>query len=212
MFVLGIIPARGGSKGILLKNIHPLCGKPLIQWTIQEALNSTLDDLVISTDSTEIAKYYKTIWRPSELAQDDTPTLPVIQHVLEQYKQADAVMILQPTSPLRIAEDIDTAIFLLAHSNADSLVSICQGVHPVKSYDEDGTPFLHQVPYDKHRHKCYTRNGAIFLAKRELIESGRLIGDTPILYEMPKSRSIDIDDYEDLSIAEAILSRRGELN
>jgi CMP-N-acetylneuraminic acid synthetase len=221
MFILGIIPARGGSKGIKNKNLIPLNGIPLIQHTIREALNSCLSDLILTTDNRDIAKQYvpyKTIIRPLELAQDNTPTLPVIQHAVEQYikcisaaRPIDAVMILQPTSPLRLAEDIDRAIWNYVTGNSDSLVSVCEGIHPVKCYDENGESFLPHEPYDKHKHKCYVRNGAIFITRKDLLDSGRLIGDHPLFHLMPKTRSIDIDSYEDLMIAEALL-KRGEIH
>lgn len=208
--ILGIIPARGGSKGIPNKNIYPLNGKPLIRYTIEAAEQSILSDFIVTTDNEEIARLSECeyILRPLYLAQDDTPMLPVIQHTLMQYeKPVDAVMVLQPTSPLRTAEDINKAIELYANSDAECLVSVCKGIHPKKSYTLDGKPLMEQTPYDKHLDGCYTRNGAIFIASRKLIESGRLFNDQPLLYSMPITRSIDADDYEDLEMAEALLRR-----
>lgn len=208
------MPARGGSKGIPRKNVYPLCGKSLIQYTLESARRSTLNDLIVTTDDYEIATVCRraphVLMRPPELAQDDTPTLPVIRHAIEWYSRrymqdVDAVMILQPTSPLRTAVDIDAAIAMFEAGDADSLVSVCEGIHPIKSYDSDGQPFLAHAPYDKHRHRCYTRNGAIFIMRKGLLDSGRLIGPAPLLYRMPKTRSVDIDDIEDLAIAEALL-------
>lgn len=219
--VLGIIPARANSKGIPRKNLYPLNGRPLIDYTIDAAFKSKLDDFVISTDDKEIALMWKSIIRPPELAQDDTPMLPVIQHAVKRYEKkhksapVEAVMTLQPTSPLRLAEDINEALRMFKAGDRDSLVSVYWGIHPVKSYPvEEGCspkPFLPQEPYDKHKHKCLTRNGAIFITRRDLLDSGRLIGDDPLFYIMPKARSIDVDDFDDLMIAEAIL-RRGEIH
>ena len=214
--LLGVIPARGGSKTISRKNLHPLNGKPLIDYTIEAAKQSCLDDYIISTDDEQIReKYRKAIWRPYELAQDDTPMAPVIQHAVQVYeksrvKKVEAVVILQPTSPLRMAEDINRCVEIFKANLCDSLVSVFKGIHPIKSYDEGGKPFLEQMPYDKHKHRCLTRNGAIFITRRDLLDSGRLTGDSPLFYVMPKSRSIDIDDYADLFVAEAILSK-GEI-
>ena len=217
--LLGVIPARGGSKTIPRKNLHPLNGKPLIDYTIEAAKASKLDDFVVSTEDEEIkehcSQFCKVIVRPDELAQDATPMLPVVQQAVQEYEAktgntVDAVMLLQPTSPLRTAGDIDEAIEMFINSNIDSLVSVYEGIHPVKSYDQDGRPFLPQVPYDKHKHQCLTRNGAIFITRRDLLDSGRLIGDSPLFYVMPKSRSIDIDDMDDLLVTEAILSK-GEI-
>lgn len=222
MFVLGIIPARGGSKGVPFKNLFPLNGLPLIQYTITEALKSSLNDVIVTTDSDVIAAYankslgnFKAISRPPELAMDDTPMIDTIRHAVECYERhqkIDAVMILQPTSPLRIAEDIDNAIEAFKAKDYDSLISVYEGLHPIKSYDQNLAPFCEQTtPYDKHIHKCYTRNGAIFITRRELLEQNKLTGERPAFLQMPKTRSIDIDDFEDLAIAEAIL-KRGVVN
>ena len=216
--LLGVIPARGGSKTIPRKNLHPLNGKPLIDYTIEAAQGSRLDEVILTSDDFEIlgrGQRCLQIMRPPELAQDDTPMLPVVQQAVQEYEAktgntVDAVMLLQPTSPLRTAGDIDEAIEMFINSNIDSLVSVYEGIHPVKSYDQDGRPFLPQVPYDKHKHQCLTRNGAIFITRRDLLDSGRLIGDSPLFYVMPKSRSIDIDDMDDLLVTEAILSK-GEI-
>ena len=211
MYTLGVIPARGGSKGIPRKNLYPLNGKPLIRYTIEAALESDLDDVVVTTDSDEIAQtHWKVIRRPPELAQDDTPMLPVIQHAVREFgRRVDAVVTLQPTSPLRTAEDMHEALEMFKASSRDSLVSVCEGIHPVKSYDENLKPFLEQVPYDKHKHRCYTRNGAIFITRIDLLDSGRLIGD-PLFYVMPRSRSVDVDSVDDLVIATALLRSGGD--
>ena len=207
--ILGIIPARGGSKGIPFKNIHLLNGKPLIEYTIEAAQESMLSDIILTTDDYKIVERFDNYTiRPPELAQDDTPMLPVIQHALKEYgKSVDAVMILQPTSPLRTVEDINTAIALFNKGNSECLVSVCNGIHPMKSYTMEDKPLMEQIPYDKHLHGCYTRNGAIFITSKKLLDSGRLFDDRPLLYVMPKTRSIDIDDYEDLEMAEALLRR-----
>jgi len=235
LFILGVIPAKAGSKGIKHKNIFPLAGRPLIHYTIFAANGSKLNDFVITTDIFKLIPFGallekdKIIERPKKLAQDDTPMLPVIQHAVNEYEKrtgnyVDAVMTLQPTSPLRTAEDIDNCVRLFQKPLPDehhlklvgkpkeywdSLVSVTWGIHPIKSYTVELEPFLPQTePYDKHKHKCLTRNGAIFITRRDLLDSGRLIGDYPLFYVMPKSRSIDIDDHEDLMIAEAILKYR----
>jgi CMP-N-acetylneuraminic acid synthetase len=205
--VLAVIPARGGSKGIKRKALHPLNGIPLIEYTLKAARESNLDAFFISTDDEEIARYGPSILRPSELAQDDTPMLPVIQHAVSVFgRPVEAVMTLQPTSPLRTAEDINKALEMWArHKFADSLISVTAGVHPIKCYDRDWRPFMWQYPYDKRKHVCYVRNGAIFITRMDLLESGRLIGDNPMFYVMPKTRSVDVDSLEDLAIAEALL-------
>ena len=210
--LLGVIPARGGSKGIPKKNLHPLNGKPLIDYTIEAAKASKLDDFVVSTEDEEIkehcSQFCKVIVRPDELAQDATPTLPAIQHAVAEYEKhikvygvtVDGVMTLQPTSPLRTTKDINRVIDLFLESNTDSLYS---GYYiGIKHKNR---------PYDKRKEEPhFQRNGAIFITKRELIDQGKLWSDNVLEFEMPKTQSIDIDDYEDLLITEAILSK-GEI-
>ena len=218
-----MIPARGQSKTIPHKNLYPLNGVPLIAYTILAAKASRVDDFVVSTDDDmirEVAEQYgaKVIRRPAELGQDDTPMVPVVQHAVAEYERdgdyVDAVCLLQPTSPLRTAEDIDQCLrdwreFGLYGDFGDgflSLVSVCRGAHPMKSYHPDGIPIMAiRGPYDKRRHECYTRNGAVFITNRALLDAGRLYDSVPLLAVMPKTRSIDIDDMEDMAIAEALL-------
>jgi CMP-N,N'-diacetyllegionaminic acid synthase len=205
-YILGIIPARAGSKGIKDKNIYLLCGKPLIEYTTEVAKKSMLDDFVVSTDDEKIMSMYwcDCMARPKNLAQDDTPMLPVIQYTVKQYDKwhkVDAVCLLQPTSPLRTAEDIDKAIDLFNESGTDSLYS---GYYiGIKHKDKT---------YDKHIDKPhFQRNGAIFITSRELLDKGKLWSDNVIEYEMPKSRSIDIDDMDDMYMAECILKNPKEV-
>src|SRR3989338_7151887 len=132
MRILGIIPARGGSKSVPRKNIKELGGKPLIGWTIDAAKASgVLDRIILTTDDNEIAGVGKQsgvevpFMRPKELAEDKTPTLPVLQHAVEWLKEheryyPDAVMLLQPTAPFRQAEHIEDAVTLFEQSGADS--------------------------------------------------------------------------------------------
>jgi len=230
MFILGVIPARGGSKRIPRKNIKLMAGKPLIACSILEAQKSKLNDVVVSTDDKNISiisEHYDctVINRPDELAQDTSPTPPVILHAVREYEQltgihVNAVMTLQVTSPLRTYVDINNAIEVFENNdslisvievfeNNDSLISVMEGVHPVKSYDHNGKPFFESELLDRSKHKkCYTRNGAIFITRRDLLETGRLMGDSPIFYEMPKSRSLDVDDEDDFMMVEAILKHQ----
>src|SRR5690606_26912718 len=135
MRVLGLIPARGGSKGIPRKNIRLLCGKPLLQYTVEAALGAVrLTRIILSTDDEEIAEVGRAcgveipFLRPAELARDDTPTLPVVKHAVQWLETRgeyfDAICLLQPTNPLRRSEDIDNCIDLLERSHADAVVSV----------------------------------------------------------------------------------------
>ena len=200
--ILGIIPARAGSKGIPNKNTYPLLNKPLIEYTTEIMAQSNLEDGFIYTNDVWIQQKYKTwgIKRPEHLSENDTPMLPVIQEALKQYEiwgrtKVDAVMILQPTSPLRTIGDINKAIKAFKESGSDSLYS---GYYMGIKHKEK--------TYDKHQDKPhFQRNGAIFIASRELIDQGKLWSDNVIEFEMPKSRSIDIDDMDDMFIAESLI-------
>jgi CMP-N-acetylneuraminic acid synthetase len=205
--ILGVIPARKGSKGIENKNIYPLCGKPLIEYTIETALKSNLDEVIISTDmSKEIFNISdipcKYVDRPKDLCADTTPMLPVIKHLLHGLPYiVDAVMILQPTSPLRTTEDINIAIKLFNDNNVDSLYS----VYSMSIKHKNKT-------YDKHIDKPHLqRNGAIFITRRDLLAQNKLWSNNAIEFIMPSYRSIDIDSMEDMRHAELLL-KGGVLN
>ncbi|MFC1668444.1 cytidylyltransferase domain-containing protein [Chlamydiota bacterium] len=227
--ILGIIPARSGSKGIKKKNMVTLGGYPLIYYTFREAKKSALlTDVVVSTDSKEIADCAKEagicvpFLRPEELAQDETPTVEVVLHCLNNYKQQqsypfDLAVILQPTSPLRIADDIDGAIrLLLEHQEANSVISCYEGtsVHPRIMYireEQKGTPLLaHHTSIPRQQFKeVYVRNGAVYgVTVSYLMKAKQLIGQLPCLYVMPRERSVNIDSSDDLVIAEAFLKKR----
>jgi CMP-N-acetylneuraminic acid synthetase len=194
--ILGVIPARSGSKGILHKNTKLLAGLPLIQYTVNAANGSYLEDWIVSTDDNLIQMMYGSIAiaRPPELAQDDTPMIPVLQHVLNNYeKPIEAIMLLQPTSPLRTSEDINNCL------------SLYDG-RPLYSGYYMGIKTKDRV-YDKTQEKHFQRNGAVFIVPVELIKQGKLWDDSVIEYEMPLSRSIDIDTMDDWKIAEALIGR-----
>src|SRR4030066_411377 len=146
--VLAIIPARGGSRGIPRKNVRLLCGKPLIAYTIETALSSKLiDRVVVSTEDEEIAGISKeygaeVIKRPEELARDDSPTIDVVMHVLNWFEEKneyfDIVVLLEPTSPLRKENDLDSAVrlFIQKIDEADSLISLGE-IHLENPHIED---------------------------------------------------------------------------
>jgi CMP-N-acetylneuraminic acid synthetase len=223
MRYLAVIPARGGSKGIPKKNVALVAGKPLIAWTIEAALECKLiEKVVVSTDSAEIAEVAKkygaeVIMRPAELAGDSTPTAPVLAHALsvasEQGFTPDAIVTLQPTSPLRRSFHLSEAIALFeAHPEADSLVSVTQVPHhmgPASLMDVDGVwgtptqsnPILRRQ--DKPAYWC--RNGAaVYITKASRV--GEYVwGGKTLVFPMSKISSIDVDDAEDLRIADALL-------
>jgi CMP-N-acetylneuraminic acid synthetase len=228
MRTVAIIPARGGSKGLPRKNILPLLGKPLIAHTIEAArVARSLQRVVVSTENPEIAEIARQygaevpFLRPLELAGDETPTLPVLQHVLTQLKateggEPEIIVLLQPTSPLRRAEDIDKAIALLGQTGADSVVSLCVTEHHpywMKRLEGDRVlPFLENAPEYTRRQDMspvYRLNGAVYVTRREiLMEQNRILGQDTRGLVMDAESSVDIDTYLDFKIAEIILQER----
>jgi CMP-N-acetylneuraminic acid synthetase len=203
--ILGIIPARAGSKGIKDKNNHLLNEMPLIEYTVDVVCHSCLrNSYVITTNDENILKRHEgcceLIRRPHELCEDDTPMFPVIQHAInihEKYtcRYVDAICLLQPTSPLRTTKDIDRAISIYDGT------SLYSGYYMrIKTKDKLDS---------KNNPRHFQRNGAIFIASRELIEQGKLWDENVIEFEMPFSRSIDIDTMEDMFIAESLIKNGG---
>lgn len=226
--ILSIITARGGSKGIPRKNIKMLAGKPLIAWTIEAALQShVLNRVIVSTDDEEIAEISKK-WkaevpflRPCDLAKDDSPTLPVLQHALSWLRSSEGyipevIVTLQPTSPLRRAEHIDQAIALLQKTRADSMVSVCLTEHSpywMKRLEEDRVfPFLDGKKEYQRRQDLppvYRINGAIYATRYEiLMKENRILGEDTRALVMDRESSIDIDTPLDFKMAELILRER----
>ncbi len=222
--VLGIIPVRGGSKGIPKKNIKPLCGRPLLAYTVDAAQKSQrLTRLVVSTDDEEIATVARelgveVVERPAELATDASPTLPAIQHVLDHLEphhgRFDAVFTLQVTSPFRQAEDIDRSIALLKSSGADSVIGVVRVYdnHPArikKIHHDRLEAFDTPEPEGVRRQDlppAYLRNGAVYVTRRDVITHGSLLGEHQCPFEMPAERSINIDEPLDFVFAEAALA------
>ncbi len=231
-FTLGIITARGGSKGIKDKNTTLLNDKPLIHYTIEEALQSScLDDFVLSTDSQAIidcaaeAGLECEQLRPDHLATDDAKSCDVLRHEIEQYeastgRHVDTIILLQPTSPLRLAQDIDAAFDVYTNSEKPSLISCYESgsIHPRIMYQKNKekgglSPLLqdgHMLIRRQQMEVVYIRNGSLYIIGRDyFMETGRTVCDTPDFYEMPKDRSVNIDAQEDLDLAEFYLQRMG---
>jgi CMP-N,N'-diacetyllegionaminic acid synthase len=216
MKVIAIIPARGGSKGIPRKNLVNFSGKPLMQWSIDAALKSKyITDVVVSSDDYEILNVAQlneevlVIKRPKELAQDNSKTAPVLTHVLESLKEVkfDYLILLQPTSPLRTAKDIDLAFEKLLNSEATSLISVCElEHHPFKSFKVDEKGYLQGVinndyPFYPRQSlpKAYRANGAIYIIKvNNFIKDKRLLTNKATYFEMSIDASLDIDTLKDL--------------
>lgn len=231
--LLGVIPARGGSKRVPKKNIKLLGGKPLIAYTIEAAEKSrTLDNFVISTDSSEIMgvveKYgAKTIERPKVLATDWAKTIDVVLDVARR-EEADAIVCLQPTTPFRTSKDIDNAITLFLNTNCESVISVCEVRDDLCWLLQYKNNFLHPVLQNKYINsrsqelpKLFVPNGAIYIASVKTLNKYKSFYTKKIIpYIMPQDRSIDIDDLDDFVIAEKKINennsrrknRRGKKN
>ncbi len=226
--ILAVIPARGGSKGLPGKNIRELGGKPLIAWSIEAGRQSRyVDQLVVSTDSKEIAQVAE-LWggnapflRPADLATDEAKGIDAILHAvhwhLERGESFDLVLVLQPTSPLRTAEDIDRAVELLFEKSASAIVSVCPTDHHpwwANTLPEDGCmkDFLRPELKNTNRQslpKFCRLNGAIYLADIPFLEkTNSFITEGTFAYVMATEASVDIDTILDLHLAELLLKER----
>ncbi len=220
--ICAIIPARGGSKGIAGKNIKQLNGIPLICHTIGEALKSKhLDKIFVSTDDPIIAKTSekcgaKIIDRPAELAKDESPTIDAILHAIDTLKATsdqDIVILLQPTSPLRNATDIDAALEKFIKIDCDSVISMCKVEHsPYWYFKLDGKklkPLLGDGYLSMRRQELpdvYRPNGAIYITTiKNLYKNNGFYCDKIEPYIMPPERSIDIDEEIDFKLAELLI-------
>lgn len=227
MLILGIIPARGGSKGVPKKNIRDLGGKPLIAYTIDVAKASKLTSCIVSTDDEEIAQIARDcggdvpFMRPENLATDSAKAIPVIQHALEEMERRnevtyDAVMMLQPTTPFKTSKDIDEAIDLLESSGADSVISVVdvQGHHPARMkylegdrlVDPDFCEAYENQPRQELR-PMYLRNGAIYLTRRSVMMNNSFKGKDCRALVMENERSVNIDTVQDFEYAEFLLNK-----
>lgn len=223
--VLGVIPARGGSKGLPRKNIKDLCGKPLVAYTISAALESDLfDEVVVSTDDPEIAEVSRRygaevpFLRPADISGDMASSDAVVDHALHYYLEQniefDDVCKLQPTSPLRTAKHLKESYFEFKEKKADYMVSVCKCEHtPLWSLtlDRDGyiDHFIQSRPKGARQEllEYYHLNGAIYWANVEkFLRDHTFLGDKFLAYIMDRDCSIDIDVKDDFILAEFYLS------
>jgi CMP-N,N'-diacetyllegionaminic acid synthase len=231
--VLGLIPARGGSKGIKKKNIRHLLGKPLISYTVECARAcSSIDKAVVSTDDSEIAEISRE-WgaevpfiRPPELAKDDTPMLPVMQHAVQSVEEiyrerVNILILLDPTSPLRKVKDVEEALSLFYRDGAcQAVVSGCEA-HRSPYFNmirlEDGFVQI-LIQTDKEigcRQECppvYDLDTTVWIYSREAImDIGKRIPPRTRLYLVPEERSIHIDTELDFMIVEFLMQQSSEV-
>lgn len=232
MRILGIIPARGGSKGIPKKNSKLLNGKPLLQYTIEVAKKcQLLDKLIVSSDDEQIIKLAKKLEvevpfiRPKALAEDNTPTIEVVKHVLNHYEQLgeffDAVCLLQVTSPFRTVEYLNKVIQTFKDKKTDSLITVQKvpdKYHPnwvfllnkngnlkIATGDKDIISRRQELPV------AYHRDGNVYLTRTEVIKNMNSLYGSSISYiESPKEFSMNIDTIEDWESAEKHFQKSNE--
>ena len=228
MRILGLIPARGGSKGVPGKNIRPLDGKPLLAYTAEVALaSSMLTRVILSSDDAGIieagtkAGLEVPFTRPADLARDQTPTLAVIAHALEHFSaqgdEFDAVCLLQPTSPLRTIEFLDRAIQKFIDSQCDSLVSVRRVPHEynphwVYEVGQNGTLQIATgekeiISRRQELPDAYHRDGSIYLTRTTALAKNTLYGDSIAFIESPDDWYVNIDTEADWQRAESLIKK-----
>jgi len=228
MRVLGIVPARGGSTRVPMKNLRLLGGRPLVSWALSAAVESRLlSRVVVSSDDPRILRVAEdclpgsALLRPAVFARADSPAIEyvthAVAHVLKTHQESvDAVAIIQPTSPFTRGVDIDGVIELLGRSQSDSAVTVVRvphDVHPAKMKRLQGSLLVPYIEEEAERFShlelpaIYVRNGSVYAATLQTVQSGTLVGPRCAGYEMPRERSVDINDPTDLAWAEYLYDR-----
>jgi len=226
--VLGVVPARGGSKGVPKKNIKPLCGEPLIIHSIREAINSgCFIEVLVTTDSEEIRQIaiqsgaIAPFVRPPELSHDTALATETIKHTVLEYEsmtgeKVDVVVMLQPTAPTRTAQHISEALKIFLDSDADSCISVVKvdNAHPFKMKRIVGEVLVDFIetglenPPRQMLPPIYVVNGALYIVKRNvIIEQLSFKGKKCLPYIMDQEESINIDSALDFELAELVLKR-----
>lgn len=218
--ILAVIPARSGSKSVKDKGIKPLGGRPLMAWSIKAGLAcEQIDQVVVSTDSdkyAQLAKFYgaEVINRPAELAGDETPMISVLQQVLS-VKNADTIVLLDPTSPFRLVKDIETCLEKINEPKTDSVVTVTEVEHnPYFIMGTVGNNDYWQYPLIKAEKsvirrqdapKVWQLNACVYVIKKAVIEAGKIFTDKTKAVVMPIERSVHIDTKIDFKFAEFLL-------
>lgn len=224
--VLAVIPARGGSKGVPQKNIKPVAGLPLIAWTVAAALAAKkVDRVILSSDDEAIMAAARdagcevNFQRDARLSTDEASSIDVLLDALERTPGFDVVVLLQPTSPLRTAEDIDGTLEIMERSGAPGCVSVCQAAdHPWLTFGRDEAGALTSLcapPVEASMRRqdlptAYVLNGAVYAADIAWVQEHRRLTQpgVTVAYVMPVARSEDIDTWEDLARVERLLTVR----
>ncbi|WP_407939133.1 acylneuraminate cytidylyltransferase family protein [Microbacterium mangrovi] len=217
-----MIPVRGGSRGVPGKNSRIVAGKPLVVWTIEQALGVPGLDVLVSTDDPVLARIAQDAGadvpfrRPAELAQDTTPTEPVVQHAIDfrtaEGRRPDAVMLLQATSPVRLPGTLDRALEQFSVTGVDSLIGVVPHTPffwalddpAVPTYDVAARPRRQDLGPADYR---YFENGSLYITRTEVYERlGNRIGGRTGLFVLDEREAVDIDSVVDLRVAEQILA------
>ena len=222
--MIAIIPARGGSKGVVDKNIKKLCKKPLLAYTIESALKAKkVTRVIVSTDSEKIAniaiRYGAEVpfLRPKEISDDSSKILDNYKFAINFLKNLgenfNSFVALQPTSPFRDSDDINRAIDLFIKTKTDSVISFVEESHPIewnrlinenKTFKEISTSAIYNRQIYKN---TYRFNGAVYVFKNELVMKSKMYSENSIAYIMPKIRSLDIDTEDDFLYAEFLMRK-----
>lgn len=218
---IGIVPARGGSKRLPRKNIRTIAGKPLLTWTAEAALASKLSRVILSTDDEEIADVGRThglevpFLRPASIAGDTTPMLPVLAHLIDWLEAAGtkptSIVLLQPTSPLRLPRHIDEAIAMFERERVETIVSVTDapgGFGPGKFMRMDAHGAVKKAGFPDSGDLVVRNGPAILMTSPDVIRRGTLYGSPAFGYRMDRASSVDIDDEDDFAFAEFLLLRR----
>ena len=221
--ILAIIPARGGSKGVPRKNLREIAGKPLIAWAIEAGKKSQyIDRLILSSEDPEIISKARS-WscevpfvRPAELARDETPGIDPVLHALSELPEKyDYIVLLQPTSPLRLAEDINGCLETCLHHHASACVTVTEvDQSPFWMYRVNTShrlvPLIDQESLPNRRQDLppvYIVNGAVYVAQTTWLQQQRTFLTTEtVAHIMPRERSLDVDTELDLKICESLIS------
>ena len=222
--------ARGGSKGLPGKNLRPLCGRPLIQWSIDAALDcSEIDTLIVSTDDERIAELALVsgaetpFLRPPALSGDSASSIDVVFHALDflesNGRMFDIVVLLEPTSPLREAKDIQQALHHMNNTGASAIVSVCraESTHPAFMFRKTSSgrlkPFSSSSPTNLRRQQIepmFYLDGTLYASTVEALrEQKSFYHEDTLAYEVPKWKAIEIDDIDDFEMVEAIVKYKG---
>lgn len=218
-----LVPARSGSKGVKNKNIRFVGGKPLIQWSLETAMQikNDQDTVVLSSDSNEILdlapESILKVKRPKIYSADTTPMIDVYKHIessLNNWHELTGVILLQPTCPNRNIDQIREAINIFTSEGYSSLISVCneEDFHPARMYSIEQNRMFSFMPTLQGRRRqelsnCYHRNGSLYITKRELVENNKIWDQDSFPYIMDREYSINIDDEFDLRMADLYMSK-----